>query len=191
MTFCSKKISGLLAALPLLMGVISCAHAQAPITERSYGDVAFKLQRLSSNESNYLKLPNAWAASYGSDAYKTLGVDRKIAQLVRLRVSQLKNCNYCEITHSTEAFNAGLSKEAVYSVASWRQSELFSAKEKAALFYAEALSNLNQDDIQKAYDGLNENGFTKADQEELTNCVILMEVWSRVFLAQGKTSYKK
>jgi len=67
----------------------------------------------------------------------------------------------------------------------------FFRRKKAALFYVEKLSNLNQDGIQKAYDGLNENGFTKADQEELTNCVILMEVWSRVFLAQGKTSYKK
>lgn len=166
-------------------------YAQQAITERSFGNVGFKLNRISTNETDYLKLPNAWAAAYGSDSYKDLKIDRQIAELVRLRVSQLDHCNYCEIFHSKAALDAGISEAKIFALSSWTQSDLFTPKEKAALLYAEALSTLNQDDIQKAYDGLTGNGFSNAEKEELTNCVILMDVWSRVFLAQGKISVLK
>jgi AhpD family alkylhydroperoxidase len=174
MAFCSGKI-----------------FAQQAITERSFGSVGFKLNRISTNETDYLKLPEAWAAAYGSESYKSLKIDRQIAELARLRVSQLDRCNYCEIFHSKAALDAGIPEAKIFALSSWRQSELFTAKEKAALLYAEALSTLNQDDIQKAFDGLTSNQYTNAEKEELTNCIILMDVWSRVFLAQGKVSVFK
>ena len=55
--------------------------------------------------------------------------------------------------------------------------------------YAEAVSSLDHEAIQGAYDKLESVGFTVVEKEELTNITILMDVWSRVFLAQGKMSY--
>lgn len=189
--FVSVFSSSIVPARQVINGQDKKMDTKQAITERSFGDIGFRLDRITSNETDYLKLPNAWAETYGSESYKNLKIDRKIAELVRLRVSQLDGCNYCEIFHSKGALDAGIPQAKIFALASWRQSDLFTAKEKAAIFYAESLSSLDQSNIQKAFDELNANKYSNAEKEELTNCVILMNVWSRVFLAQGKISVLK
>lgn len=173
--------------------IINNAMAQTKplITERSFGDIGFELSRINTNESGWTKLPIEWAKTYGSDSYASLKIDRKIAEMARLRVAQLDNCNYCVIFHTKAALDAGIAEPKVYAISAWRESKLFSDKEKAALEYAEALSALDQPKIQGAFEQLNKLGFTTVEKEELTMSIILMSVWSRVFMAQGKTSVQK
>ncbi len=182
-----KTIKPILAAGCFAMGLAGTAGA-ADIVHQSFGSVGFTTARISTNESNFLKLPNEWAKTYGS-YNKSLAVPPQIAEMVRLRVSQMNQCDYCSVFHTKDALETGLVPPKVYSIATWRSSGLFSKKERAALGYAEALSSLDGEAIQGAYENLEAVGFTVIEKEELTNITILMDVWARVFLAQGKTSH--
>lgn len=185
-----KGIAMLKKILPLVL-LATCSqyvYAADDITERTYGDVKFKQTRLVSNETDYLKLPKQWAESYGSDSPTLTHIDKKLAELVRLRVSQVDQCNYCMILHTKQAVKLAIPQSKISSLSTWTQSELFSVKEKAAFMYADTVSQLKHDDIQEAYDGLTNAGFTSAEKEEITNTVLLMNIWSRIFMVQGKTS---
>ncbi|WP_417661181.1 carboxymuconolactone decarboxylase family protein [Pseudomonas sp.] len=173
----------------ILAGAIGTANA-ADIVHQSFDDIAFKTTRLSSNESGYLKLPTQWAKDYGS-FNKSLKLAPQIAEMVRLRVSQVDNCNYCVVFHTNDALETGIAPAKVNSIATWRSSELFSDKERAALAYAEALAKVDHAAMPAAYAQLDAVGYSATEKEEMTNSAILMSVWSRIFLAQGKTSYVK
>lgn len=167
---------------------LSSSAMGADIVHQSFGKIEFETTRLNTNESDYTRIPLELANTYGSNSYETLALDRQVAELVRLRVSQLDRCDYCVVFHTQDALEAGVPQVKVSSLPTWRQSGLFSEKERAALAYAEALSSLDNDAIQGAFDGLDEAGFSNVEKEELTMTTILMNVWSRMFLAQGKTS---
>ncbi len=167
---------------------LSSAAMSADIVHQSFDDVDFETMRLSTDESGYTRVPLELANTYGSDSYETITLDRKIAELVRLRVGQMDQCDYCVVFHTQDALEAGIPQVKVSSLPTWRQSGLFTEQERAALAYAEALSSLDDDAIQGAYDGLDTVGFSNVEKEEITMCTILMNVWSRMFLAQGKTS---
>ena len=68
------------------------------------------------------------------------GLDAKIAELVRIRVSQLNNCAYCIDMHSKDALAASESIERVLGVTAWRETDFYSDAEQAALSFAEALT---------------------------------------------------
>jgi len=175
-------------ALGLAAGVLAGAAGAADIVHQSFGEIAFKTERLSSNESDYLKLPNAWAKAYGS-FNKSLKLSPQIAEMVRVRVGQMNRCDYCNVFHTNDALEVGIVPAKVHSISTWRTSGLFSDKERAALAYAEALSSLDHEAMPAAYQQLDAVGFSAVEKEEITNCALLMDVWARVFLAQGKTSY--
>lgn len=115
-------------------------------------------------------------------------IDKTLAELVRLRVGQLDNCNYCIILHTKEALKLSIPEAKVFSLSSWPQSKLFDNKEKAALLFAESVSQVDHRRIQSAFDGLKATGFTAAETVELTNTIILMNIWSREFMVQGRIS---
>ncbi|QDH78547.1 carboxymuconolactone decarboxylase family protein [Echinicola soli] len=175
----------------MVFNINTQAQTKPLITERSFGNIGFELSRINTNETDWTKIPTEWAKTYGSDSYASLHIDRKVAEIARLRVAQLDNCNYCVIFHTKAALETGLEAPKVYAVSAWRDSKLFTEKEKAALQYAEALSQLDQDKIQSSFEQLSKVGFSNVEKEELSMSIILMSVWSRVFMAQGKTSVEK
>lgn len=180
------KKNGIIALM--VMAFACSASAKEDITARTYEDATFSNERLSSDETGYLALPTEWAHQYGSGGSKVMHLDKTLAELIRLRVGQLDNCNYCIILHTKEALKLNIPESKVFSLSTWQQSGLFDVREKAALLFAESVSQVDQRRIQPAFDGLKAAGFTAAETEELTNTVILMNIWSREFMVQGKTS---
>src|SRR5687767_15561217 len=80
----------------------------------------------------------------GADAfgYKAeLRIDRGLAQLLRLRLSQLNNCSYCLNLHYQTAREAGIPRAKLDTLTAWWETELHSEAEQAALRYAEALTH--------------------------------------------------
>ncbi|MDK0517765.1 carboxymuconolactone decarboxylase family protein [Streptomyces sp. ML-6] len=66
------------------------------------------------------------------------GLDRVLVELVNLRVSQINNCAYCLDVHTRAALRAGETTRRLGVLAAWRDTELFTARERAALALAEA-----------------------------------------------------
>ncbi|MEU8618927.1 carboxymuconolactone decarboxylase family protein [Streptomyces sp. NPDC048623] len=69
------------------------------------------------------------------------GLDRGLVELVNLRVSQLNGCAYCLDVHTRAALRAGETARRIGVLAAWRDTELFSPRERAALALAEATTH--------------------------------------------------
>ncbi|MFB6875307.1 carboxymuconolactone decarboxylase family protein [Streptomyces sp. NPDC056323] len=69
------------------------------------------------------------------------GLDRIVVELVNLRVSQLNGCAFCLDVHTRAALRAGETTRRLGVLAAWRDTELFTARERAALALAEATTH--------------------------------------------------
>ncbi|MFD9723613.1 carboxymuconolactone decarboxylase family protein [Streptomyces sp. NPDC059072] len=69
------------------------------------------------------------------------GLDRILVELVNLRVSQLNGCAFCLDVHTRAALRAGETSRRLGVLAAWRDTELFTAQERAALALAEATTH--------------------------------------------------
>ncbi|MGW1428615.1 carboxymuconolactone decarboxylase family protein [Streptomyces sp. NPDC002431] len=69
------------------------------------------------------------------------GLDRVLVELVNLRVSQLNGCAYCLDVHTRAALRAGETTQRLGILAAWRDTEVFTARERAALALAEATTH--------------------------------------------------
>ncbi len=117
-------------------------------------------------------------------------IDPQLAQLLRLRVAQLNPCSYCLILHTRAATDQGITAARLANLPSWRESELFTNSERAALAYCEALTAFDQIDFSQAHKVVAEL-FSEIEIAEIAAVVINMNVWTRLKLAQGATPRTK
>ncbi|MFD4370466.1 carboxymuconolactone decarboxylase family protein [Streptomyces sp. NPDC058486] len=90
-------------------------------------------------------------------AAEDAGLDRILVELVNLRVSQLNGCAHCLDTHTRAALRAGETPRRLGVLAAWRETEVFTPRERAALALAEATTHPAEADAQdRAYAGARE-----------------------------------
>lgn len=71
-----------------------------------------------------------------------LDVDPKLVELVNIRVSQINGCHYCLDVHTRRSRAAGETDRRLTVLPAWRETDLFSEQERAALDFAEAVTEL-------------------------------------------------
>lgn len=145
-------------------------------------DVSFHNTRFDPGQTSFAGLASEMAAAFGYSA--DLPGDRRLLQLLRIRVAQLNPCSYCLILHTEVAERMGIPPAVVAHLPSWRESTMFSDVERAALEYCEALTVFNQERFAAAHDELRRLS-TERDVAEIAAVVINMNVWTRLKLAQG------
>ncbi len=150
-------------------------------------DVSITNRRLDASENEALMaMARMGAQAFGYTAH--LGIDRGLAQLLRLRVSQLNNCTYCLDLHYEAARDAGIPRAKIDTLTAWWETELHSEAEQAALRYAEALTRVADTDrdaaFQRFHDALAEH-FSAQEILEIVAVVVNMNVWTRIKLAEG------
>jgi AhpD family alkylhydroperoxidase len=130
-------------------------------------------------------------ARMGADAFgyrSHLRIDRGLAQLLRLRVSQLNNCTYCLNLHHQAARDAGIGRAKIDTLSAWWETELHSEAEQAALRYTEALTRAADTNSDAAFQRFHEalaKHFTPEEMLEIVAVVVNMNVWTRIKLAEG------
>lgn len=83
-----------------------------------------------------------------SEYVAAAGIADEFAHLLRLRASQINGCAYCVRLHTRDALEYGESTDRISLIAAWRDSEYFSAKERAALALIEAITLVGADPSQ-------------------------------------------
>ena len=91
--------------------------------------------------------PSAYRALNGvalkvAEAAEAAGLDKKLVELLNLRISQINGCAYCLNLHTRLALGAGETAQRLAVLPSWRDTEVFTDKERAALALAEVLTEL-------------------------------------------------
>ena len=118
------------------------------------------------------------------------GLDLKLLELLRFRISQINSCAYCLDMHYKEAMHAGEDPIRLISVSAWRETPYYSEAEQAALAFAETLTHLpaeeHSDDIHKDL----EKHFSKAEIANLTLAIVQINSWNRITRSFGSTPGK-
>lgn len=83
----------------------------------------------------------AWADDVAR-VRKELDIDPKLVELINIRVSQINGCHYCLDVHARRARAAGESDRRLTVLSAWRETDLFTEQERAALDFAEAVTEL-------------------------------------------------
>jgi len=108
------------------------------------------------------------------------GLDHSLLELVRFRVSQINGCAFCLHMHSSDLRRHGETELRLYMLTAWRESTLYTDRERAALGWAEALTHLPATQAPDAdYDRL-AAAFTPAEQVWLTMAIGAINTWNRV-----------
>ncbi|MFJ7795703.1 carboxymuconolactone decarboxylase family protein [Pseudomonas sp. NPDC096950] len=129
----------------------------------------------------YAASPRAMKAMITLEAMTSnLSIDASLLHLIKIRASQLNQCAFCTDMHSIDARRLGESDRRLYSVAVWRSSDFFTAREKAALAWTEALTQMTGSDVSdEVYDQLRAE-FTEAEMVDLTMAINAISSWNRL-----------
>ena len=106
-----------------------------------------------------------------------------ILDLVHIRASQLNGCAFCLDMHVKEAKLHGERELRVYHLSIWRESPLFSDKERAALEWTEAVTHISEGQVpDTVYDTVTPH-FTEAELVALTFAVVAINSWNRLAIS--------
>jgi len=115
-----------------------------------------------------------------SQVVKSGSLGDTLLDLVNIRASQINGCAFCLDMHCKEAKIHGEQELRLYHVAIWRESPLFSDRERAALEWTEAVTKLSSDGISdEIYERVREQ-FNEAEISELTFAIGLINIWNRL-----------
>ena len=108
------------------------------------------------------------------------GLDPKLAALVKTRVSQINGCAYCLHMHTQEARKLGDTDTRLHLLDAWHESNLYSKRERAALAWAEALTDIKTthapDDV---YDSARRE-FSEKELADLSIVIAMINAWNRL-----------
>jgi AhpD family alkylhydroperoxidase len=87
--------------------------------------------------------PEAYRAMAGLEGYlKRSGLEPNLLHMIKLRASQINGCAYCIDMHWKDARAVGETEQRLYGLSAWEESPYYTERERAALAWTEALTNL-------------------------------------------------
>jgi AhpD family alkylhydroperoxidase len=105
-------------------------------------------------------------------------LDRKMRELIKLRASQINGCAFCVQYHILESEKLGVPADKLNLVVVWREAPQFSARERAALAWTEALTLLADGVSDEVYAQASAE-FSEQELAYLTSAVASINVWNR------------
>ena len=113
------------------------------------------------------------------------GLEHALIELVKTRASQINGCAFCINMHTQDARAQGETEERLYLLNAWRESPLYTERERAALAWTEALTLVSQTHAPEAdFETLREH-FNEAEAANLTALIGLINTWNRVAIGFG------
>jgi AhpD family alkylhydroperoxidase len=127
--------------------------------------------------------PDAYAAvqALGEVAAKA-GIDKQLLELIKLRASQINGCAFCVHYHILQGESLGISTDKLNLVVVWREAPQFSPRERAALAWTEALTQLAGGVSDEVYAQASAE-FSQRELVYLTSAIASINVWNRFGVA--------
>lgn len=111
------------------------------------------------------------------------GLEESLLNLVKTRASQMNGCAYCVDMHTKDARAAGETEQRLYALSAWREGPFFTPRERAALEWTEALTDIQDG---HASDAVYEEVRKEFDEKELvrlTMAITQINAWNRIAIA--------
>ncbi|RAS38840.1 carboxymuconolactone decarboxylase family protein [Paraburkholderia bryophila] len=113
-------------------------------------------------------------------------LEKPLAELVRLRASQINGCAYCVDMHVTDARKGGETERRLATVVVWRETPFFTDRERAALEWTEALTLVSHEHVPDAVWQAVRPHFSDEELVDLTLLVSAINAWNRFAIAFRK-----
>lgn len=113
-------------------------------------------------------------------AVEASGLERSLLHLIKLRASQINGCSFCVDMHSREAREDGETEQRLYLVSAWRESPLFSERERAALQWTETVTLIAGTGVGDALYTEMLKHFSEEELVKLTVAVTMINTWNRL-----------
>jgi len=111
------------------------------------------------------------------------GLDGRLLDLVRMRASQINGCAYCLDMHSKDARANGETEQRLYGLEAWREAPYYSARERAALEWTEALTLVSETHVpDEVYERVRTQ-FTEDELMHLSLAIVAINGWNRLNVA--------
>jgi AhpD family alkylhydroperoxidase len=113
-------------------------------------------------------------------------IEKPLAELVRLRASQINGCAFCVDMHATDARKAGETERRLAAVVVWRETPFFSERERAALAWTEAVTLVSHEHVPDAVWEAVKPHFSDAEMVDLTLLISAINSWNRFAISFRK-----
>ena len=131
-------------------------------------------------------------AMFALSSEATAKIEPKLFELVKTRASQINGCAFCINMHTQDARKQGETEQRLYLLNAWRESPLYTDRERAAFAWAEAVTKITNGDVPtKVYEAARKE-FSEAELVDLTLAVNMINCYNRFNIAFRTTagSYK-
>lgn len=113
-------------------------------------------------------------------AVEECGLEKSLLHLIKLRASQINGCSFCVNMHSHEALRDGDTQQRVLLVSAWKESPLFTERERAAFTYTEAVTKIADAGVPDALWEATRQHFSEEEITKLTVAIGMINIWNRI-----------
>ncbi len=118
------------------------------------------------------------------EAYlRRCGLEPSLLELIRLRTSQNNGCAYCIDMHTKDARARGETEPRLYALSVWRETPFFTERERAALAWTEAVTEVARSRVLDHVYQLARQQFGERDLVDLTLAVVAINGWNRLTIS--------
>lgn len=125
--------------------------------------------------------PEGLKAMYGLEQYvRSCGLEQSLLELVRTRASQINGCAFCLDMHTKDARAAGETEQRLYTLSAWEETPFFTDRERAALAWTEALTNISETHApDEVFEDVHKH-FSDKEMVDLTMAIVAINGWNRL-----------
>jgi|SRR5690348_10519748 len=128
--------------------------------------------------------PGAMEAMSGLERYvRHSGLEPALLELVKLRASLINGCAYCIDMHTKDARARGESEQRLYALSAWHETPFYSERERAALAWTEAVTQIADNHVPDDVYELARARFSEQELVNLTLAVIAINGWNRLAIS--------
>ncbi|MBI2515473.1 MAG: carboxymuconolactone decarboxylase family protein [Opitutae bacterium] len=107
-------------------------------------------------------------------------LEHSLLELVKMRASQINHCAFCLNMHAQDALKQGEKFHRLYLLDAWEEAPIYTARERAAIRWTEALTRLPSDHVGDETFAEVRREFTEVELLELTLAIITINGWNRL-----------
>ena len=126
---------------------------------------------------------------YGLGAYLAKSpIEKPLLNLIYFRVSQINGCAYCLDMHSKDLRATGETEQRLYMLDAWRETPLYTERERAALAWSEAVTKITEGHVpEEIYEEVRKE-FSEEELVDLSVAVITINCYNRINIAFRTTA---
>ena len=131
--------------------------------------------------------PDGVKAMWGLESYvRHCGLEPALLELVKLRASQINGCAYCIDMHTKDARAHGETEQRLYALTAWRETPFFNDRERAALAWTEAVTEVADTHVPDEVYEWARRHFSDKELVDLTLAVATINSWNRLAISFRK-----